>query len=248
LYLKEQTLLTMKKNYGTLTAFAVLIITLLAFNPLNLSAQADDDNYDILVNVTLNADLSANDVGQMTYGTVSSLVPNPMGATISVSATGMLNFTTTTPGIYVYGMPVSDGNTTETIRLFILAKSAKAFLDPNSQEAITNAQLQNEFNSLLRSHGIKPSADLFEAQSDKLSTLAESADFTVYPNPATSQISITNHDQIERLMIVDATGKTVKKIVNPQQSNIDLSNLSTGQYFIKFHTAVGLKTKSLLIQ
>jgi hypothetical protein len=69
--------------------------------------------------------------------------------------------------------------------------------------------------------------------------------FTVYPNPAKSEIRInwTNHQNHEplKVSIQDAYGKNVAQVSNYQNgSDIDLSNLSNGFYFITLHSNKGI--------
>jgi PKD repeat protein len=54
---------------------------------------------------------------------------------------------------------------------------------------------------------------------------------TIYPNPANGFIAIKIDFKYTAISIIDLTGKTIKQIANASQ--IDVSNLTTGVYFIK---------------
>lgn len=61
---------------------------------------------------------------------------------------------------------------------------------------------------------------------------------TLYPNPATNNISLEATDQtILNYEIMDLSGKTLLKA--PYSRNIDISKLSSGNYFIKGETLSG---------
>ncbi len=64
--------------------------------------------------------------------------------------------------------------------------------------------------------------------------------FTVYPNPATNNLHIMfNTKKQENAEIIDITGRTQKKlIIDNLISNIDISDLKSGIYFIK----IGVET------
>ena len=61
----------------------------------------------------------------------------------------------------------------------------------------------------------------------------------VYPNPATSQITLNTTEQIEFVSILDVTGKTVKTI-SYSSNIIDLTELVSGIYFLQVQTENGV--------
>lgn len=81
-------------------------------------------------------------------------------------------------------------------------------------------------------------------------TLANKTDFSVYPNPANSQITIHLHDNAQgRLTIIDATGAVVmqeNQIANGEQINI--SNLASGLYFVQIQSQNNTTSKRLIKQ
>ncbi|QTE22474.1 T9SS type A sorting domain-containing protein [Polaribacter cellanae] len=61
------------------------------------------------------------------------------------------------------------------------------------------------------------------------------ANVSLYPNPATSFVTISAENTIEKLSVFNILGKVVKTIsVNNTSKNIDVSDLNSGIYLIKF--------------
>lgn len=57
----------------------------------------------------------------------------------------------------------------------------------------------------------------------------------IFPNPCHSHILVSSEEQVDYISIVNAYGKTVKKLVNSNQFrhlNIDVSDLNAGVYFV----------------
>jgi hypothetical protein len=67
--------------------------------------------------------------------------------------------------------------------------------------------------------------------------------FTYYPNPVQHTLSISNTSNIDEIEIFSVSGKTVlTKKINSDHSEIDLSNISTGFYFLKVKAEGQTKT------
>jgi len=71
----------------------------------------------------------------------------------------------------------------------------------------------------------------------------------VYPNPANTVLYISNSStySINSLQITDLQGKTVKQ-VNKNTSQLDISNLESGVYFVKILTDKGSLVKKIIKQ
>jgi hypothetical protein len=70
-----------------------------------------------------------------------------------------------------------------------------------------------------------------------------SSAWTVYPNPATQNISIHNPSVFDasQIEIIDLTGQIIKtQTLNPNES-IDVSNLANGVYFIRINQMQTIK-------
>ncbi len=81
-----------------------------------------------------------------------------------------------------------------------------------------------------------------------------SGNFIVYPNPTNGLVQISlknNSDTIQTVTIFDVLGKVVKKVeaVNSNQTNINVSELSSGIYMVEVTTENNLKqVKKLVIK
>jgi len=76
---------------------------------------------------------------------------------------------------------------------------------------------------------------------EKISTQS----ISVFPNPSSSQLNISASEQIEKINIMDLTGKTIKTIVQPNKT-IDVSSLTKGMYFLQVHTEKGITSKRFI--
>ena len=82
----------------------------------------------------------------------------------------------------------------------------------------------------------------------------ELGDFIMYPNPADSNVHISlknANEKIGSLTITDMLGKTIKDIKNitANEVNVDVSNFTTGVYFVTITSENNLKlVKKLVVQ
>ncbi len=62
-----------------------------------------------------------------------------------------------------------------------------------------------------------------------------SSNFSVYPNPVTDYLSIQNENNVfvDRVSIVDFSGKTIKEL-SGQSSQIDVKDIAPGIYYLRF--------------
>jgi hypothetical protein len=75
----------------------------------------------------------------------------------------------------------------------------------------------------------------------------ELATFTIYPNPATEQLTISNIEAGSTVVLVDVTGKVVSQVIASSTAiNVETSNFTPGVYFV---TVSGLNgTQKLVIE
>lgn len=77
-----------------------------------------------------------------------------------------------------------------------------------------------------------------------------SSKFSVYPNPANNVVSITNsaNIQISKVAITDINGRTVKSLTlnGVTESQINISDLNAGVYFMNIDTNEGTATKKMI--
>ncbi|MFO7874312.1 MAG: T9SS type A sorting domain-containing protein, partial [Bacteroidales bacterium] len=73
----------------------------------------------------------------------------------------------------------------------------------------------------------------------------EDADIQIYPNPASSHLSIESpNEEITHVSMVDMLGQEVynAEVANAHQHEIRVSGLNTGMYFIRIATSKGMVT------
>src|SRR5690606_23822341 len=76
-----------------------------------------------------------------------------------------------------------------------------------------------------------------------------SSTFSIYPNPVKDVLNISNSNgaEINSLTIVDINGRTVKQI-NSNISQINISDLNAGVYFVNINSTEGNLTKKIVKQ
>jgi hypothetical protein len=72
---------------------------------------------------------------------------------------------------------------------------------------------------------------------------------TIYPNPASKQITVTSDGVPDQIFITDAMGRRVMS-VQPlaQQTQLDVSGLAPGVYFVSILVAESVQTERLIIE
>jgi PKD repeat protein len=86
-----------------------------------------------------------------------------------------------------------------------------------------------------------------------INTIKEGFHFTVFPNPAKSQVIISwgGNGEIATGHLTDLTGKSIQTFTIPTQNNtyiLPLSSLASGIYFIQLQTTEGTFTQKLIIE
>ncbi|WP_017494636.1 T9SS type A sorting domain-containing protein [Flavobacterium sp. WG21] len=72
-------------------------------------------------------------------------------------------------------------------------------------------------------------------------------DFRFYPNPVQHNLSIQNSSAIDEIELISVSGKTIlTKRINHTQSEIDLSNVAAGFYFLKVKAEGQIKTVKIV--
>jgi hypothetical protein len=70
--------------------------------------------------------------------------------------------------------------------------------------------------------------------------------FMIFPNPAKERITIESKDQIERVEILDLSGKLKQMDIN--LTSIDISRLSSGMYILNVYSKSGVSTNTFIKQ
>lgn len=78
----------------------------------------------------------------------------------------------------------------------------------------------------------------------------ESVEVTIFPNPTNGILTIQSDEVIDEITVVDLTGKKILyKTVNANAASIDLTQSSSGMYFVKFvHDGNVVTVKKLLVE
>jgi hypothetical protein len=73
------------------------------------------------------------------------------------------------------------------------------------------------------------------------------SDFNIFPNPSSNKITIqlNNNSELKRLSLYDNLGRFVKSHTS---SVINVSDMSTGVYFLKIETNQGTSSKKVIIE
>lgn len=77
------------------------------------------------------------------------------------------------------------------------------------------------------------------------------SDLMIYPNPASDLVTISGGEMtIKTMDVVDTTGRVVMKNsnVNKKETNLDVSGLSSGVYFVRMLTSKGVVTKKIVVK
>ena len=77
----------------------------------------------------------------------------------------------------------------------------------------------------------------------------EAAKFTVYPNPASKMVTVQSNTTINTIQIFNILGQEVySTAVHSDKFNINISNLNSGLFFVRIHTATGSQDGKLIIE
>ena len=63
-------------------------------------------------------------------------------------------------------------------------------------------------------------------------------EFQIYPNPVTNKLTLKTENKIEKVSIIDITGKIIKEISNFTSNSIEIntSELNQGIYYLSIYT------------
>ena len=138
-------------------------------------------------------------------------------------------------------------NLTNLVAIFTLSDFATAFIGATEQ---TSGTSENDFSN--------PVIYIIEAENGEMQewtiTVTEATvgintvfenEFNIYPNPTNEKINIETAEQIEKITILDISGKIILEITSTE---IDLSKQKTGTYFLKIETENGIFTEKIIIE
>ncbi len=90
----------------------------------------------------------------------------------------------------------------------------------------------------------------FSSSFVSVNEISSNFDISIYPNPVSTELRFNYNDKIvlNKIIIIDINGKIVKNITNFHNNTIDISDLKTGVYIVKFNSNKGLVTKKIVVQ
>lgn len=79
---------------------------------------------------------------------------------------------------------------------------------------------------------------------DKEERLKLNKDIEIYPNPVTDVLTVQSSEKINEIEIYDISGKKIKVATN--ENKVNVKNLPSGAYIIKFTTGAGMVSKKFI--
>ena len=126
------------------------------------------------------------------------------------------------------------GNIIDSVEYFDTSPWPTAADGGGSYLQLTSTSLDNNLGSSWVAVTAPLSVSNFELESA----------INIYPNPANYSLTVRSKFSIEKIDIYDVFGKFVKSIQgNENEIQTDVSNFSTGMYFMKIYTQYGTKTE-----
>ena len=85
---------------------------------------------------------------------------------------------------------------------------------------------------------------IYEEETNNIQNIQD-AQIYVFPNSTNGIINIETVEQIEKITILDISGKTIIETTNTE---IDLTKQKTGTYFVKIETSSGILTEKIVVE
>ena len=124
---------------------------------------------------------------------------------------------------------------------------------PNAEPGVYTIQVTHKGAALVSNQGTQVFS-LIASASNALSLNTRDYEYDnsifIYPNPANNVLNfdLKNDITISGIAINDISGKEIYRSVNPNNSSIDVSNLSSGVYFVTFTSDNASVTKKFIKQ
>lgn len=118
-------------------------------------------------------------------------------------------------------------------------------LNPDFNVLSTADDIENIQNMAIT--GTVPDGTVYRFSSESLSVndVSSSVDVAIYPNPTSDFFRIKSDLASHSIQIYNVAGLQVRELLEPKQ-RYDISNLSTGVYFVKVISDAGVVTKRLI--
>jgi hypothetical protein len=98
--------------------------------------------------------------------------------------------------------------------------------------------------------GVSPLSKEFCISGQGIGNYGQTGNFTIYPNPAKNELKITNYElRITNVEVFDVYGRNVLPHTahHTPHTTLDISDLTSGIYFVKITTEQGIITKKVII-
>jgi hypothetical protein len=163
------------------------------------------------------------------------------------------------PELFKVGVYIGSGNPTQGSQ-FTIISGATALEATNYLTWTEQTFPLNAYNGQTIRIGIQcVSADVLMFMVDDFKVTATtvmstpdfvSSKFSVYPNPASNIVTVSNSGniQINKVAVKDINGRTVKtlNIEGVSETNVDISDLNAGIYFMNIDTNEGIAIKRII--
>ena len=157
----------------------------------------------------------------------------------------------------VIGLPATGTYTLHAAQVVNFGAGAQPFLRDRQLNTLTDLRLQPTYTFTLNAANTTPRFELVFGPQQVLGTAlaALAAQVVVFPNPASKAVLVELPAALGRQAVtaalVDALGRVVQQQVLPAGGathTLPLSNLATGVYALRLHTAAGVVVKKLVVE
>lgn len=118
---------------------------------------------------------------------------------------------------------------------------ASGFLDSTVN---SNGKSFGLWVALAKGEGLIPLPSL--ALPTSVNNVAASNNIKVYPNPAYNVVTVDADGELDKVTLLDVTGRVLQTITSVKKATLDISNLSAGIYIVATESAVGGKNSFMI--
>jgi len=192
-------------------------------------------SYDVLATATLGSDF---EFVLFAIDQNDEFVPV---AGVGIENRGMIYLTKDKDYDFDYAEAEWTANEWVNVKIEVTANEIKYYINNVLQQSIPNFTQLNivGFNMLHNNYGADAYYDNFVITTQNLATAGfDKSDFSVYPNPVTSELSVLlpANEIIAEAVIYNLAGQ---QVLQSNQNHIDVRSLPSGTYFLKATTTNG---------
>ncbi len=207
------------------------------------------------IQITVNPLPNVNAGNDQTTCNGQSVTLNASGATTyswNNSVTNNSVFTPTATNTYiVVGTDANGCQDSDTVNVTVHQNTSSTITQTADNTYILNGQTYTQSGSYTQvipnTNGCDSTITLnLTINNIGLDEVSNSA-ISIYPNPASNQITIAYAGQIQKVEILDAKGATVYSSIEHKKEIVLPSNMQSGYYLLLVHTAEGIYRKELVV-